>query len=141
MSQAKTAVGTQVKRGDGGSPETFTKIGEVRSVKGPTQDVNVIDVSNFDSAGGYEEYAIGLKKAGSLSCVANLVPQDTVYKALKVDYEARRIGNYQLILPDASSTTGSFTGFIAKLDHTLDVKSVMEVTIDIQITGPITWAP
>jgi len=141
VSNAKTAIGTQVKRGDGGTPETFTKIAEVRSVKGPSQDVNIIDVSNFDSAGGYEEYAIGLKKGAALSCTVNLVPQDPVYKSLLSDYEARRIGNYQVILPDASSTTGSFTAFVSKLDRSLDVKSVMVVTIDLQITGAITWAP
>jgi predicted secreted protein len=141
VSNAKTAVGTQVKRGDGGSPETFTKIAEVKSVKGPSQDVNVIDVSNFDSPNGYEEYAVGLKKGGVLQCSVNLIPQDSVYKLLLADFESRRIGNYQVILPDASSTTGSFTAFVAKLDRTLDVKQVMEVAIDLQITGAITWAP
>jgi predicted secreted protein len=141
VSNAKTAVGTQVKRGDGGSPETFTKIAEVKSVKGPSQDVNVIDVSNFDSPNGYEEYAVGLKKGGVLQCSVNLIPQDSVYKLLLADFESRRIGNYQVILPDASSTTGSFLAFVAKLDRTLDVKQVMEVAIDLQITGAITWAP
>ncbi len=141
MSNAKTAIGTQVKRGDGGAPETFTKIAEVRSVKGPSQDVSIIDVSNFDSPSGYEEYAIGLKKGAALSCTANLIPQDPVYKSLLADYESRRIGNYQVVLPDASLTTASFTAFVAKLDRSLDVKAAMGVTIDLQITGAITWAP
>ena len=141
MSNAKTAIGTQVKRGDGGAPETFTKIAEVRSVKGPSQDVSIIDVSNFDSQSGYEEYAIGLKKGAALSCTANLIPQDPVYKSLLADYESRRIGNYQVVLPDASLTTASFTAFVAKLDRSLDVKAAMGVTIDLQITGAITWAP
>jgi hypothetical protein len=141
VSNAKTAIGTQLKRGDGGSPETFTKIAEVRSVKGPSQDVNIIDVSNFDSPSGYEEYAIGLKKGALLSSTVNLIPQDPVYKSLLADYEARRIGNYQVILPDAALTTASFTAFVAKLDRSLDVKAVMVVTIDLQITGAITWAP
>jgi len=141
VSNAKTAIGTQVKRGDGGAPETFTKIAEVRSVKGPSQDVSIIDVSNFDSPSGYEEYAIGLKKGAALSCTANLIPQDPVYKSLLADYESRRIGNYQVVLPDASLTTASFTAFVAKLDRSLDVKAAMGVTIDLQITGAITWAP
>lgn len=141
MSNAKTAIGTQLKRGDGGSPETFTKLAEVRSAKGPSQDVNVIDVSNFDSPSGYEEYAVGLKKGAALTAVANLIPQDPVYKSLLADFESRRIGNYQMVLPDASSTTATFTAFVAKLDRTFDVKNVMEVTIDLQITGAITWAP
>ena len=141
MSNAKTAIGTQVKRGDGGAPETFTKIAEVRSVKGPSQDVSIIDVSNFDSPSGYEEYAIGLKKGAALSCTANLIPQDPVYKSLLADYESRRIGNYQVVLPDASLTTASFAAFVSKLDRSLDVKAAMGVTIDLQITGAITWAP
>jgi len=141
VSNAKTAIGTQVKRGDGGAPETFTKIAEVRSVKGPSQDVSIIDVSNFDSPSGYEEYAIGLKKGAALSCTANLIPQDPVYKSLLADYESRRIGNYQVVLPDASLTTASFAAFVSKLDRSLDVKAAMGVTIDLQITGAITWAP
>lgn len=141
MSLAKTAVGTQLKRGDGLSPETFTKIAEVRSVKGPKQSVNVIDVTNMDSPSGYEEYAIGLKKGGTLSMVVNLIPQDVTRKSLLADYESRVIHNYQLILPDASSTTATFLAFVADLDHNLDIKAAMEFTLDLQITGAITWAP
>jgi predicted secreted protein len=141
VSLARTAFGTQLKRGDGGTPETFTKIAEVKNIKGPTQDVNVIDVSNFDSPSGYEEYAMGLKKGGALTCAVNLIPQDSTYKSLLSDFEARRIGNWQIILSDASSTTATFTAFVSKLDRNLDVKNVMEFTLELRITGSVTWAP
>lgn len=141
MSNARTAIGTQLKRGDGGSPETFTKVAEVKSIKGPSQEADLIEVTNLDSTGGYQEFITGLKKGGTVSLDANLVPQDAAYKALLADFEALRKVNWQLVMPDASSTTGTFQGFVSKLDRSYEAKSAMNLTIDITITGAITWAP
>jgi len=140
-SNAKTAIGSQLKRGDGGSPETFSKIAEIKSIKGPSQEADLIEVTNLDSTGGYQEFIPGLKKGGTLSCEANLVPQDATFKTVLSDFETQRKANWQLVLSDPSNTTASFAGYVSKLDRTFDPKSAMSVTIEITITGQITFAP
>ena len=138
-SNAKTALGTQLKRGDGGGPEIFTKIAEIKSIKGPSEEAAIIDVTNLDSTGGYEEYIQGLKKGGTLSMQANFVPSDTAYLACRADFLGSVKHNWQIVHPGGIGTF-SFQAFVSKLDHSLDAKSAMEVAIDLQITGAVTLA-
>lgn len=141
MSNARTGIGTQLKRGDGGSPETFAKIAEIKSLKGPSQSADLIEVTNLDSTGGYQEFITGLKKGGTISLDANLVPQDSTYKSLLSDFEALRKANWQVIMSDPSNTTATFAGYVSKLDRQFDTKSAMSVAIEITITGQVTFAP
>lgn len=141
MSNARTAIGTQLKRGDGGSPETFAKITEVKSIKGPSQEADLIEVTNLDSTGGYQEFITGLKKGGVISLDVNLIPQDAAYKSLLSDFEALRKANWQLVMSDPSNTTATFAGFVSKLDRQFETKSAMSLTVDITITGQVVFTP
>jgi predicted secreted protein len=139
-SAAKTGIGAQLKRGAGdGPPETFTKIAEIKTIKGPAEDSNIIDVTNLDSTGGYEEYIQGLKKGGVLSMDANFIPGDLTYLNCRADFQAGTKHNWQVVLPSALGTF-SFLAFVSKLDHQFTTKDAMSVTIDLQITGTVTLA-
>ena len=55
MTSAIAAYGTLLKLGDGGTPENFTTIAEVRDIGGPELGADVVDVTSHDSPGAWEE--------------------------------------------------------------------------------------
>ena len=62
---AVKAQGTLLKIGDGGSPESFITVAEVRSFTGPGGSAAVIDTTNLSSTA--KEKAMGLADEGELS--------------------------------------------------------------------------
>ena len=136
MSNARTGVGAQFQRGDGGSPEVFSKIAEVKSIKGPSRKRGTIDVSNTDSTGGYTEVIPGMKEGGQIQIDANFVPTDNTYQLIESDFEnliAPR--NFRVLCPDGTKYT--FGAFITGLSMTFETKSAMGVSITADITGPV----
>ena len=61
-SKATSTKGLKLQRGDGATSEAFTTIGEVTNIKGPSEKVDSLEVTSFDSTG--KEYISGLTDAG-----------------------------------------------------------------------------
>ena len=110
---AISGYGTLLKIGDGGSPETFTTIGEVRSISGPSMETDEIDVTTHSSAaaGAFREFILGLIDAGSVEFDINYVPGDATHISLRTSFLARSLKNYQCVLPGAVQTI-SFAGYV-----------------------------
>jgi len=51
---AVAAFGTLLKIGDGGGPESFTTIAEVRTLGGPELSRDTVDVTSHDSTANWE---------------------------------------------------------------------------------------
>lgn len=93
--------GTQLKRGDGGGPEVFSAIANVKTFKGPGLKREVYDSTTHDSPNGWRTKAGGLKDAGELELEINFRPASQ--SALTADFEDAQPRNYQLVFPDGST--------------------------------------
>lgn len=140
-SAAISGYGTLLKRGDAGSPETFSTVGEVRSMSGPSMETDEIDVTTHSSAaaGAFKEFIMGLIDAGSIEFDTNYVPSDPTHIGLRNDFLNRTKRNWQLVLPGAIQTI-SFAGYVKSMPFEFPVDDAITQKISIRCTGAPTFS-
>lgn len=136
---AGSSFGTQLKRGDGGSPtETFTKVAEVQDIQGPDFKLNTEDMTSHDSTDGWEEIIPTTLSAGSVKFAINYAPAATTHSAtagLLYDLVNRVKRNFQIVFPDTGSTTWSFSAYVTGFSTKEPVKGKMTADITLDVTG------
>lgn len=139
-SAARAAQGTLLKIGDGGGPETFTTIAEVRSLSGPSLQVDTEDVTSHDST-AYHEFIPTLIDAGEITFNLNFTNHATqgFSTGLYNDMVNRTKRNFQLVIPTATPRTGAFAGYVTGMPFDLPHDGVIRADVTIKITGAVTW--
>lgn len=128
--------GMQIKRGGGGSPETFTVIPEVKSFSGPGGAASVIDVSDLSSTA--KEKRMGLRDEGQLSLTLNYLPDNAVHDGLRTDRANRTLRNFKIVFTDTSpATTWSFAAYVTGLSISGGVDNVVEANVTLELSGSI----
>ena len=135
---AVKAQGTLLKIGDGGSPEIFTTVAEVRSFTGPGGSAAVIDTTNLSSTA--KEKAMGLADEGELSLDMFWSGSDAGQVAMRNARLALASRNFQLVFPSTPAVTGSFAGFVSEFSISGGVDNVIEAKATIVINGAVTYA-
>lgn len=138
---AISGYGTLLKRGDGGSPETFTTVGEVRSISGPSMETDEADVTTHSSAaaGAFREFILTLIDAGSVEFDINYVPADATHIGLRNDFLGRTKRNWQIILPGSIQTI-SFSGYVKTMPLEFPTDDAITAKISIRCTGAPTFS-
>lgn len=110
---AKTNYGTVLKVGDGGSPETFSVIGEIVSMDPPELVHEAVEVTN-QSSGGWREFVPGgLKELSEFTVTVNFT-EDTI-TSLYTDVVSGTQRNYQIAFPDDGATTWAFAALVVSV--------------------------
>jgi len=125
-----------LKVGNGGSPETFTTIGGLRSTSITLND-EAVDVTNKDSSGNRELLA----DAGihSMSITGSGVFTDAASETtLKGTMNASSFTNFQLIIPDFGTYTGAF--MCASLEYAGEFNGEVTYSVSLESSGAITFA-
>jgi predicted secreted protein len=128
-SQAFSGVGTVFLRYS--DLNAWEKLSEINSISGPTMTRDTIDVTSLDSTGGYREFITGFRDGGTVSLTMNFT-RDT-YDLMMTDFESNTPRFYQIVLPDADSTSFEFCGLVTEcpLDIPTDDKVTANVTIKV----------
>lgn len=130
------AIGTLLKRGDGGGPEVFTTIAEVRSITGPGLTTDTIDVTNHDTSQGYREFISGLQDGGEFSFDINYIPSNATHNnttGLLRAFDQKTINNYRLVFPDA--TTWNFRGLVRQVSITAPIDGQLTASVAVKVSG------
>jgi hypothetical protein len=135
-SNALESQGMVLKRGDGGSPETFTAIPEITSISGPGGSAPIIDTTDLDSTA--REKRLGLADEGQVSLDINYIPANAVHAGLRSDRANRSERNFQLIFTDSPATTWSFAAFVPGFQINNEVDGVTKASVTLEVTGAIT---
>lgn len=140
MSLAIAAYGSALKRGDGGSPETFTTVAECKSMDWEISS-DVIDVTTHSSAaaGAFREKISSLIDAGEISFDINLVPDLAAHVALRTDLTSRVARNWKIVFPNPALTTWSFTGVVTTFGIGMPTDDVLSASITITLTAAPTF--
>lgn len=125
------AFGTQLLRGDGGTPEIFTAIANVTSISGPGLSRETIDVTAHDSSDGWMEFVGGLKDAGEVSADINYDPSK--HDTLVADFDDDEPRNYQLVFPD--STTWSIQAILTGFEPEAPYDDKLAASLTFKVTG------
>jgi len=125
--------------GDGGSPEAFTTIAEVRDIKGPAMKTDIVDVTNQSSPSGYEEVIPTIRRSGEVDFDVNFVATDATHNGatgLIAILNAKTKKNLKLVHPDSTSTYWTFSGYVIEFAEEDPVAGVMKASVKIKISGP-----
>jgi predicted secreted protein len=135
MSLATFAKGTQLKAGDGGNPETFTLIPEIRSISGPGMSADTLDATSMDTPGGFRDKKQGLKDWGTLSFELLWIPTNARHQQLFDDFKAGTERNYELVFPNVGNTKFSFKGFVNRMPAQANFDALLTLSVEITIMG------
>ena len=143
MTNAIDAFGTLLQRGDGATPESFTTIGEVGDIEGPELETDTEDVTNHSSTGGYEEVIGTILRTGEVTFPVNYIPTNATHNAttgLLLDWKNKTLRNFQLVFPDGSSTTWSFSAIVTAFAPQAPVAGKLGADVTLKLSGQPTLA-
>jgi predicted secreted protein len=135
-----TAKGTVLDIGDSGSPVTYASIGQVRSISGPTNKVELPDVTTHDTPGFWRRKIATLIDAGDLSFKINFDAADATH-AFTTGMWAALVGlvkqAVKMIFPNTAGQM-LFDGYIGQHAFDVPVDNVLSAQIMLAITDEIT---
>lgn len=133
-----TNYGTILKKGSG-TPLTYTTIGEQVKVKLPKTTADEAEVTNHESPSGYREFiSAKIFDPGEVTVLLNYVKADVT--AIRTDFEAGTLGDYQLAY---GGETATFKAFVKIMDNQeADSQSGKAATCEVvfRISGKPTFA-
>lgn len=141
---AAAAFGTLLKIGDGGSPETFTTIAEIKTgPSGPELGRDTVDVTSHDSVNNWEEHIPTILRSGNVTFGINYLPANATHDAgtgLIKDMKDGTLRNFQLVMADAASTTWSFAAYVVGFNPDFDPTAEINAEVTLKLSGEPTLA-
>lgn len=128
--------GTLLKRGDGGSPETFTTIAEVLDISGPALALGTEDATSHDS-NYWREFIPTIKEGGEVTCDIQYYSH-TTHDNLVTDFNNRTRRNFQVVLPLSPAETWAFAAYVTGISLSAPVEGKLTASLTLQITGSVT---
>lgn len=117
------------------------EVAEVSTVAGPGLTRETIDASHMQSPEQWREFIKGMKDAGELSFDVNMIPGNASQFAILSDfYDDTSTAQWELIFPNAASTTWSFRGILTTFEPTNAIDEKLSASITIKLTGKPTLA-
>ena len=146
MSNAWWAYGSQLKIGDDGTTEVFTKVAEIIDISGPDMSRDVIDVTNQDSPDGWREFIPGLRDGGEIGVTANWIPADATQDAtdgVLSKFEDDVLHNWQIITANDGSSgtmTISLAAIVTRFNVNLAMEEQAKLDFALKVSGAVTIA-
>lgn len=139
MTNAIGGPGFLLQLGDSeGDAGTFTTVAEVKDITGPQVSLDVIDVTNQDSPGGYEEIIPSIRRAGEVDFDVNFDPTSGTHDEITglvylANNKVKR--GWRLQMQDSSNHYWSFDAYVVGLQMKAPVAGVLAATTKLRITG------
>jgi len=111
-------------------------IGGLKDVTPGGVDVNFIDTTAHDSAGGWREFIGGLTDGGTLELTGNYDETD----AGQVELRAERANVAAVVITFNGSNTGTFNAVVGGYSLSNPLDDVVEFSCSLKVTGAITIA-
>lgn len=117
---------------------SFTTVAEVKDITGPAVSLDVIDVTNQDSPGGYEEIVPSIRRAGEVDFDVNFNPahgthDDATGLIFLANNKIKRA--WRLQLNDPGGHYWAFAGYVVGFQTKAPVAGVLAGTTKLRVTG------
>lgn len=124
---------TAIYIGDGGTPETFTKIARVTDISGPSISAETADVTNRDSQ-GWGDVVPNTRSAGEISFDIIYDPAEPTHQLLLnlVDTGDKR--NFKIVLADLA-TAWIVSGYVTSFEVNSALDDALKASVTIAVTG------
>ena len=130
---------SELSRGDGASPEVFTRIAKVRSIDPPELSTDFEDATDFDSTDFIKEYVDTLSGIGTIGLEIHYLPDDPTHDATTgviYDWKNRTERNYKIVFSNAAKTEWIFPCKVANFKPNIgEVGGKLTAAITLQVMG------
>jgi hypothetical protein len=137
MTETYKSHGTQLKMGDGATPEVFTLVPHAGDIDGPEIGNEKLDVTTHDSPDRSQEFIAGDKTAPQVTFSINWDPADVTHQDLMALADSGELCNFQEIFTDADEETWQFAAMVSKFHPKAPVKGVLQVEVALEVSGEI----
>lgn len=123
---------------------TWTDIGQIRDISGPSFQQTSIDISNRSSR--IRQFVPGMLDNGEVTFDVVFDPDLATHSpsatgGLITELTAGNLNSYRIAFADASpANVASFSGFVTKLTSKEPQNDAMVADITLKIAGAITWS-
>lgn len=141
-SQAIFAQGTMFQVGDGGAPETFTNMAEVRGIDGPGLTRAEYDVTHQGSPNGYVETKPGLRDGQTVTFEVAWLPGDPTHdqdSGLIYQFHKDTVTNFRIVLVNSLGYI-QFPGFVKDIGLSFPIDNVMVAPVTVRVAGKPTYS-
>jgi len=115
---------------------TYTAIGNIKTFSGFDGSASEIDVTNLSSPA--KEYRLGLEDNGQFVVELDRDFSDAGQTALLAARDSQAAKQFKLLLSNGENAV--FTGYVKKFSAAGGVDQVIKGSVDIRISGSVTWA-
>jgi len=138
------AFGTLLKIGDGGNGgESFTTVAEVTEISGPALSLDTEDGTHHGSTAGWEEAIPTILRSGTVTFTIQYDPVGATHDAstgLIKDMTDKTLRNFQLVFPDAGTTTWSFSAYVVGFEPGMPHDGKFTASCELKPSGQPTLA-
>lgn len=131
---ALSGVGTKFRRWNDAT-SSWETIAEVTNISGPNMSRGTYDSTALDTEGGYRTFISGFRDPGTLLLSMNFNRDG--YELMKGDFEDEVNKNYEILLPDADTTSLEFEGFVTECPLEVPTDGIITADISIQVSGKV----
>lgn len=132
---ASIGFGCILQRDAGGSPSSYSDVGEVIDPGSLSMSRDTVDATHTASTGRYREFLSALRDAGEFTSTIALVPGGSAYASLVTDFETNTAVGYRFKFNDSAGTKWYFNAFITSLNTTTPLDDRMVVAATWKLTG------
>jgi hypothetical protein len=128
--------GSEFQVGDGESPQEFTPVGSITSLKIPETTRDVQDATTLDSPDQTEEKIVTLKRRGDGSVTINHDPSESVLAEFEGYLDAGTLKTFRAVYPNGDDYV-EFSAFVTGVDEgEITPDGLLTATITLAASGP-----
>lgn len=138
MTTARIGFGVMLQRDAGGSPSSYSDVGEVIDPGSLTSSRDTVDATHTGSTNRFRQFIGGLRDGGELSFTIAMVPEGSAYAAMWTDLKNNSAVGYRWAIPNAAGTANYFwyfNGFVTSIGSAAPLEDRMTAAVTIKITG------
>lgn len=140
MANKIIGMGVALRRGDGGGPETFTKIAQLTSIDRGGRALDVLESTNMDITDSYKTFMGGNVDPGTVAIAGFYDEADAEHIGLQTDMDAQTLRNFELAYPAPVSKTVTLAALVQSLEVGHPFDGIVNFTATLKLSGKPTVA-
>ena len=118
-------------------------LAEVKTISGPSESMDTIDLTSHDSADKFREFVAGIHDGGEITVEGMCIVGDTTGQvAMHADFQATTVKAWEIRFPSyASAPVITGNGYIISWSWDFPYDGPITFTCTIKVTGKPTYTP
>lgn len=128
--------GSLLQKEDSPGAGTYTTLGQVRNISGPTQQADEVETTSHDDSGDFRVFIRGLIDGGTVSAEINFDPADVKHQEMLSDLATGTGANWRIRWSQMTPVHRfTFPAFVQSFPLTNPTDAQLGATLTLRVTG------